>query len=543
MESMTNAALVGSARASLNDALPSATPEGRLVGSLSAESVERRLLLAAGARAIYRQAGYKPKRLTTPLEPAPAETRRVCPANAVDLMHQLFTERASELLREALGRMIAAGLILPPEILPLALGSATVAWDREMIALRPLIAQVVGERGAWLGRFNSAWAWVHTHRLDELSPRADTIWQEGKSGDRASILRQWRTHDPAKARTEIAAVWRQEKADFRVEMITALEVNLSGEDEPLLETALDDRSANVRVVAQRLLARVPGSAFRARAIHRADALLSMSRKKLVITPPEAHEKSWERDGISPDPDNRRGEQVSWLVQIVAATPPTHWVERFDMAPADLIAAATGEHFSAEVLEGWARATMLYDARDWIQPLVAAWRERLVKHNDTTLAEWVSLLLPKLPEPVLDPLLLKIVREGESKQDIPWRKVAPLLPRPWSVELARAWLAGLRAFAGELASLKGNVPDWWEVSDRIANDNYSLPITPSVLPEACLDEALEPWDIGENNKTWHAITWREEHERFLRAVRLRQRIRDEIPGGDMAGMAAGDSSIA
>lgn len=517
-ERITNAALIGSARAATDDALPPATPEGALVGSLTDANPEQRLLLAAGVRAIYRMAGYTPERLDAPLEPAPAETKVLCPANVADLIHQLLIARESDLLQEALERMIVAGLVLPPEMLPLALGSATVAQ-------RPLVAQVAGERGAWLGSFNSAWSWVReslAHSLDEMPADADIIWQEGTSADRLQVLARWRATDPAKARDEIAAVWRQEKADFRVALVEALANNLSPDDEPLLETALDDRSGNVRAVAQRLLARIPGSAYRARAIARADTLLTMGKKKLATTLPEAHEKSWERDGIVAKPRQGMGERSWWLMQIIAVTPPAHWVERFGIPPADLIAAATDEH-GAEVLEGWSRAAVLYDASDWMQPLVEAWSKRLGKRagGGVTPLEMCELLLPKLPQPALEAMALKILRHGESKQDIAWETLAAALPRPWSAGLAREWLASLRAFArDELASLKSYAPDWRDCSDEHA----------TLLPAECLDEALSPWEMDEYaNNRWQANSWREQHERFLKAVRQRQRIRDEIPG--------------
>jgi hypothetical protein len=518
LDRVTNAALIGSARAATDDALPPATPEGALVGSLAETNPEQRLLLAAGVRAIYRMAGYTPERLDAPLEPAPAETKAVCLANVADLIHQLLIARESNLLQEALGRMIAARLVLPPEMLPLALGSATVAQ-------RPLVAQVAGERGAWLGSFNSAWSWVReslAHSLDEMPSDADTIWQEGTSADRLQVLERWRAADPAKARDEIAAVWRQEKADFRVGMVEALADTLSSDDEALLETALDDRSGNVRAVAQRLLARIPGSAYRARAIARADTFLTMGKKKLATALPEAHEKSWERDGIVAKPRQGMGERSWWLMQIVAVTPPAHWVERFGIPPADLIAAATDEH-GAELLEGWSRAAVLYDASDWIQPLVEAWSKRLGKRASGGVAplEMCELLLPKLPLPALEAMALKILRHGESKQDIAWETLVAALPRPWSAELAREWLASLRAFArDELASLKSYAPDWRDCSEEHA----------TLLPAECLDEALSPWEMDEYaNNRWQANSWREQHERFLKAVRQRQRIRDEIPG--------------
>ena len=72
---LLNAALVGSSRIAVEEALPATAPEGGMVGALSDVSAEQRLLLAAGVRAIYRLAGYAPERVDVPLEPAPAEAK------------------------------------------------------------------------------------------------------------------------------------------------------------------------------------------------------------------------------------------------------------------------------------------------------------------------------------------------------------------------------------------------------------------------------------------------------------------------------------
>jgi Family of unknown function (DUF5691) len=248
----------------------------------------------------------------------------------------------------------------------------------------------------------------------------------------------------------------------------------------------------------------------------------MGKKKLATTLPDAHEKNWERDGIVAKTRQGMGERSWWLMQTIAVTPPAHWVERFSLSPADLIAAATDEH-GVEVLEGWSRATALYDAGDWVQPLVEAWSKRLGKRASGGVAplEMCELLLPKLPQSALEAMALKILHHGESKQDIAWETLVTALPRPWSAELAREWLAGLRAFArDELASLKSYALDWRECSEEHA----------TLLPADCLDEALSPWEMDEYaNNRWQANAWREQHDRFLKTVRQRQRIRDEIPG--------------
>jgi len=521
-QGLLNAALVGSSRAVVSESLPATTPEGGLVGLLGEASREQRLLLAAGIRAVYRLAGYTPERVEVPLEPAPTETKAICPPNIAQLMHELFPKGDVELQREALERMIAAGMILPPEMAPMML-------DVERTLYRTQVAKVVGERGAWLARFNSDWQWVLDERVippEELAANAETIWRDGSPAERLQALAYWRTTDRARARDEVMAVWRQEKGDFRYRMLIALIPtwdDVLPDDEQLLETALDDRNTNVRSVAQRALAHIPGSAYSQRAIARADTLVSMGRKKLEVKLPEAYEKSWERDGIERKPQSGTDEPVWWLTRILAMTPPVHWVERFGQPPAEIIAALPGDRFM-EVLEGWALAAARHDARDWAAPLLQAWliRPRSGKRSAGELSEDVIVgLLMLLPRNDLEAMMLNIVRESETKQDVPWSVLVVALPQPWSAELARAWLASLRVFAAEgLADAGAN-----SFRDQLACDGESAVL----LPLDCLDEALDVWAVDESNKAWQAITWRENLDKFLKAVRLRQRIRDEIPG--------------
>lgn len=516
-EAIVSAALVGSSRAIVEEALPATTPEGRLVGALGAASAEQRLLLAAGSRAIYRLAGFAPERIDVPPAPAPIESKTICPPGATALMHELLPSGDAYLQLEALQRMIAAGMVLPPETLPLALDSATAAQQ-------PLVAQAVGERGAWLGRFNDEWRWASDelkHQIEDIPANADAIWRDGSSADRLQTLAYWRASDPEQARDAVMAIWRQTKADFRSRMLATLAPTWSdvvATDEPLLEMALDDRSGSVRNLAQRSLAYIPGSAYRQRAIARADALVSMGRKKLSVTAPEAYEKSWERDGIERKARQGTDEPAWWLTQIIALTPPDHWVERFGRTPADLLAAAPDSHF-VEFMEGLADAVMRYQAEDWAPALLELWRQRPDRRSKLEHIPTFFTPLRFLPRQELEAIALRALREGESKHDVPWRYVVGALPRPWGAEVARAWIAALREHASNLSAAKQPYHELTMVGgDRVL-----------ALPRELLDEALAPWDIDTSVSTYQAMTWREHLDTFLKLVRLCQRIYDEIPG--------------
>lgn len=515
-QGLLNAALVGSSRAVVNEALPAATPEGGLVGLLSDANAEQRLLLAAGARAIYRLAGYTPERVEAPLEPAPPETKTTCSPTITALMDELLLADDVSLQAAALKRMIAVGLLMPPETLPRLL-------EEERNVFRAQVAQVAGERGAWLARFNRDWQWVRDElpsQIEDIAASAETIWRDGSPADRLQALAYWRATDPVRARDEVAAVWRREKADFRVRMLTALIPTWNDAlttDEPLLEMALDDRSANIANLAQRTLARVPGSAYSQRARARADAFLSMGRKKLTVTLPEAYEKSWERDGIERKPRQGMEESAWLLMRILAVTPPAHWVERFGRSPIELLTAIPDNRFLA-VAEGWAEAAVRYQAAEWAPAFIELLRKRSDRHDELASLIGQTAILLLLPREELEAIALRILRQGETKDTPSWISVAAVVSRPWSVEVARAWIAALREHASDLKAEKQPYHELLMVrGDRALK-----------LPRICLDEALAPWDIETTTMTTEAIWWRERLDAFLKTLRLCQRIYDEIP---------------
>src|SRR5439155_17535134 len=117
---------------------------------------------------------------------------------------------------------------------------------------------------------------------------------------RCMVLRNMREIDPPTARDWLAEIWKQEKAEARTAFITTFEVNLSSEDEPFLEKALDDRSTNVQSIAVSLLARIPGSALAQRMCSRADAILTHIKGKITITMPQAIDEHWKHDGLNKD---------------------------------------------------------------------------------------------------------------------------------------------------------------------------------------------------------------------------------------------------
>src|SRR6266568_1008067 len=173
MDTITTIVLVGTARQNSLNTM-TGTSVDTLVEKLPEGEVERKLLLSAGALAVYRQAGQVPVSLPTVPGSAAPESLPVCSQEVATLLESMFKGEHDELLPEALERLAHVGLRLPYELLPIALGM-------QKKEIRAALFPVLGERGRWLSRFNASWSWVANFLPggeNTLPADVETIWQE-----------------------------------------------------------------------------------------------------------------------------------------------------------------------------------------------------------------------------------------------------------------------------------------------------------------------------------------------------------------------------
>ncbi len=544
MDELVRDALVGTARQPEARA-STAAPLDALITGLGEETAERRLLLAAGAWAVYRQAGRAASQAPQPPAPAPAESVPVCSPGAAHLIAAMLTGIQPELLSEALARLARAGGRLPPHLLPAALSIRANT--------RPAVLPVLGERGRWLAQLNPAWHWARQVPLDAegLPENAEAIWQEGTPAQRLEVLGRLRHHDPAQARSWQEAVWRNEKADYRAQLIQTLETGLSPADEPFLEAALDDRGGAVRTAAVALLARLPGSALAARMTARADALLTDTSPPasgptrggpspagaLRVTPPTTIDKEWQRDGVdaTSPPAVRMGERAWWLMHTLALVPPSHWVQRFGAPAAGLITAARTDEWWVPVLEGWSRAALLHQDKEWAALLWSCWNalqdEGLDSETVARISDdpWVTrdALLTMLPKSEAEQLVLGLLHRLDDRLDDQRLLMAlGLLRAPWSEQIGTIWLQGLRAYSRDATTIAQAIRAGWLVilpPSRVA----------LALPSACFHDALRPWSLPEalpdqaDTPQWYLQRWPPEINRFVEIIAMRQRLGEEI----------------
>ena len=522
MEQLVATALVGTAQRP-NANTSTGTPLDTVTAALPAEEIERAVLLQAGAWAVYTQAGYMAERECPAVEPAPDETLGACSQSAALLLGSLLTGTQSQLVPEALERLRRAGLRLPYEVLPVALA---VRDEEQRAALLP----VLGERGRWLARFNSAWSWVNELQQmagGELAANAEDVWQEGTSAQRVALLQRLRASEPARGREWLDDVWKQEKADARAQLLDTFAVGLCADDEAFLGQALSDRSATVRALAARLLARIPASEFAARMRERAGSMLKQNprNQRIDAEPPETLPKDWQDDGIVAKPPSGVGERAHLLTQVLALVAPSHWEERFGMSPEQILAAAAKSEWEGQMVYGWSQAASLHGASTWALPLWQQWAQEVTRRKDIPGAneyEMRTLLARLIPSDSLVDMIIRLKKgtrllgERMLREGV-WSELILALPTPWNRDFGAFYLNGLREYARKLTPKTYNQEPW------LFTFNTAL----QSLPVECLPGAIEPWTIPEGS-TWQVNQARQQIESFVEMLRMRQRLVEEIP---------------
>ena len=472
---------------------------GQVLGRLDEGDREGTLLRAAGVMALWRRAGQQladdPQSPPPPCEPDAVPT---CGRLARQHLALLLQGQASELLPEWLEVLGATGRRVPEEWLP-----ALLDVGAKQTALRPALLPVLGQRGRWLARHHPAWSYA-VEIVDE------TIWQTGRFEERLALLRQLRATQPEQGWKLLAATWGEELVRHRREFIQALATGLNLADEPLLETALDDRNGEVARTAADLLARLSESrlsremtarALRLVRLQSAGLLKLLKRDRLEADLPE-DEPALRRDGIADPPSSvKLGEKAWRLSQIVGATPPAIWSREWRRTPAEILAASRDCEWRQALLDGWVLAAQRHRDADWAETL-------LPLHPDH--ATLTAALADVLPPPRFEAYLLTLLHESSGGGRASALVVLSHVERHWSVELSRAVLEQVCQRIRQ-----DKQPDWWLA--------HALRGFARWLPPEYSEEATVGWPT--ESKQWPQ--WENAVNDFLDRLRFRRAMRDAI----------------
>jgi Family of unknown function (DUF5691) len=497
---------------------------GALLARLDPTDREGALLAAAGAVALYRRAGRLPRPASAPIAPAcPPDERPACSSRAARRLATLLEGNHRALLPEWLAELDRAGWRVAEVMLPDLLELGRAQPD-----LRPAILPALGVRGRWLAAQNLDWSYasfelrvlsseVESEQLKTLNSKLTTEWETGTRAARLTLIREVRGVAPELARELIATTWASEKADDRAAFLGLFDVGLSMDDEPFLESALDDRGKEVRRAAAALLRRLPESRLVARMLDRVQPLLiwaggekprllglrARQPARVEVTLPDACDTAMIRDGVEPKPLADRkglGEKAWWLLQMLGALPPAIWSQKWGAAPSDLLLAAAGGEWNELLLEGWAAAALAF--RD------TAWAEALLRVEPRHAA-----LLGALPPDRQEALLLHILRaDCTPLHQHPVLGLLRQTEHTWSAELTRAVLRALHQHMRKWR-------DSYDYQLRGAlTEEFALRMPPDML-----DEIFAAWPDDEAaRQRWQGVI-----DRLLITLQFRRDMLEEL----------------
>ncbi|WP_330228799.1 SWIM zinc finger family protein [Nocardia sp. NBC_00508] len=364
---LTSAALLGTARRT-PDRAALAPSIARAVERLSADPAFR-LLESAALQDLFTRGGVAPATATAP-EPAADDARRLLPRPAAARLARMLRER-SAFLPEWFDAAAPQDYRAPDALCEQLLEHAKIN-----ASLREPLLRLAGARGSWLAAQHPEWRAL----VRQPTASAD-IWQFGQPPERRDWLARLRRDDPDAARAQLAAAWPKESGPIKTELLAVLADGLDPADEPLLETALDDRRADVRRTAAGLLALLPESAFAQRMRARASAWVRVEHRllhtNLVIALADTLDAATQRDGITDRTvefayrwNGTPDVPAAWLRQMVAATPLPHWTDLLG-SPEQAVRATIEDRFRQPVFDGWVDAALAQRDSAWARALFEA----------------------------------------------------------------------------------------------------------------------------------------------------------------------------
>lgn len=499
----------------------------------------RALLLRAGVWAAAAAAGATDPAPLPPLPaPCPAERTEATSPSLTALVRQLLTTGQADLLALACARLAAHGRVLAPSALVLALSQRDGA-------ARAALLPVLGARGRWLAEQRAEWRWAIAAADADAAPEAlDALlraFDDGTPKDRAAALASLRAHDPARAREALQRTFKGDPPAARAVFIEALATGLGPADEAFLEAALGDRAKGVRAAARDVLALLPGGRLAARMAARADSLLvagerpdparggriaralSIGRRPsppplaLEIHLPEALPSDWLDDRIELDvPYRGLGQRAWWAVQVLSLVPPARWSTRFLRGPAELLALLPDDEH-APIVAALAAAAARFGARDWARPL-KSWLER---HEDAPGPSVTDALLPLLPPLDDDALVALLTTPAAERTD--YAATLGVAARPWTEEVGRAFLGGLRQHVARVAADPRGA---W--SPEVVFFEAALLDAAVALPDALIATVGDPHSWGDLPEHTRGRNLTAALDLFARRLHLRHRLLTELP---------------
>lgn len=534
LKNITAIALIGTQRQSFT---PIATEGdlGKLLANIDATNQESALLDTISSITLYAKAGQLPLQDHTSLgSPCDLEDLPRCSDRTDHYLSLMINGDRDPALPNLLQALADAGQRVNERNLP-----ALLSLGKRHSELREAIARVVGKRGQWLAAQNPEWNYLAGDNDDAA------LWDTGSKASRLLWLTKLRRQAPQQARQKLESSWKQESASDRTAFLELCITNLSMEDEPFLESLLDDRSKEVRRTAINLLTYLPESRFVQRAIARIENLIKLERIKdqkdrhyFTVELPNSHTAEMARDGIeAKSADSQVGDRASWFFQDLIAVPLSFWHQQFTLSTEDLIQAAHHPQSDRLILQGWITIAQKTQDLAWLQGLVDLNNPEITNKianltlansippqvsNDNQQAAWIYLI--KHPAIAFSNLHHSLLF---SKQAV------------WNLEISEIVLEliirHIESFINNSLSMH-QTSNYWTVKEFIQNSSQymarsSFPIAKAkaLAINQKLQEASHNSDNPQELKQWGYVqnAFKNAIKKFIDVLQLRQEMLESI----------------
>ncbi|MGI2907744.1 DUF5691 domain-containing protein [Tolypothrix sp. VBCCA 56010] len=444
-----------------------------ILSHLDSSDKEGSLLSAAGAFALYQRAGKIS--FDKPPKQNKSESEELLDCSLVSRQHlALILSGNAKLLPEWLTLAAAAKRRVPSEYLPhlLTLG-------QKQSNLRAFILPVLGKRGYWLAKHNPDWNYVNREITDKA-------WQTGSKEARRLLLQRLREQNPEQAREQLQKAWKKESGEERASLLAALEINLSMNDEPFLEAALDDKRKQVRDIAAKLLSLLPKSRLCQRMIERVRPLIIFKHNLVQVTLPSTcdaeaaakGDRQMIRDGIDQSRySSALGEKASLLLQMLCCVPPSFWCNNWGKTPQQLLQVVDGSEWEKMLLEAWATAALKSQdsaCAEVLLPNASKFYHSYLGNGE----ELVVGLLKLLGQDKADALILQTLLQNQGKLlsvNHPAYTLLKHYQMPWSGKVSQLVLSSIRKYV--------EANKQWEGGMRSLFQSFALYMEPSVVEGA------------------------------------------------------------
>ncbi|HEX6033797.1 MAG TPA: DUF5691 domain-containing protein [Anaerolineales bacterium] len=439
--SLVKAALLGTSNGFTPPAVPDSVQDA--LNLIPTDDHETALFSTAAIIGVAQIAGAIPNQLEETVHASSAESLKLISEEAALFMKRILEGEHEGVLPEFLSLTALHNRIVPPETLPALLGLGKHT-------LRNLVLPVIGERGKWLAGQNPAWSYA----LGQED--GDESWDTATRAERVRLLERLREGDARHAIELVQSTWEHDPPEERAAFVAALSHGLSIEDEPFLETCLDDSRKEVRDAALDLLIRLPESRHAERMAKRVEPLIEYKSQRLRgdilhVALPEQMDAQARRDGITGATLSKKlGKQANVLAQMISLMPPSFWTQRWNQTPEKIIPSALKSEWKEALILGWALATERSGDAIW----AAAIADALLKQaegrkivGELDLRGIVKLIPIEKFEALAKASILKTINDLNDVH--PMLTLLEAYDRPWSEPLSRTVMASLQRQAGKI----------------------------------------------------------------------------------------------